>query len=136
MAYQGVLACKYAVLNLPDKLSPFINKLQSSLTAYKKENAVQIEQTQAYFVDRKYYNRNNHSGLPLRGKSRCFIYNKEGCRLWKHTKEERNKSKTKFKTQYKDIFYKFNHRFNEYLKQYIINYKGVDSLGDKLKEVF
>ena len=98
MAYQGVLACRYAVLNLLDKLSPLINKLQLSITVYKKENAIQIEQTQAYFIDRKYYNRNNRSSPLLRGKLRCFIYNKEGYRLQKYTKEERNKSKARFKT--------------------------------------
>ena len=34
------------------------------------------------------------------------------------------------------MFCKFNCRFNKYLKQYIINYKGEDSLRDKLKEAF
>ena len=98
MACQEVLACKYAVLNLLDKLGPFINKLQLSIIVYKKENAIQIEQTQAYFIDCKYYNRNNCSGLPLRGELYCFIYNKEGCYLQKYIKEEYNKFKARFKT--------------------------------------
>ena len=97
MACQGVQAYRYTVLDLLDKFSPFINKLQLSITAYKK-NAIQTKQIQAYFIDRKYYNYNNRFSLPLRGKSYCFIYNKEGCHLWKYTKEECNKSKTKFKT--------------------------------------
>ena len=136
MACQGVPAYRYAVLDLLNKLGPLINKLQLFIMAYKKENAVQTEQTQAYFIDCKYYNCNNRSGPPLRGKLYCFIYNKEGCRSWKHTKEKCNEFKTRFKTSYKDIFCKFNYRFNKYLKQYIINYKGDDSLKDKFKEVF
>ena len=34
------------------------------------------------------------------------------------------------------MFRKFNYRFNKYLKQYIVNYKGDNSLRDKLKEAF
>ena len=103
MACQGVPAYRYAVLDLLNKLSPLINKLQSSIIAYKKENTIQTEQTQAYFVDYKYFNRdqyncNNYSGLLPRGKLCCFIYNKKGCRLWKHTEEEYNEIKARFKT--------------------------------------
>ena len=43
MAYQGVLAYRYTILDLLDKLGPFINKLQSSIIVYEKENAIQIE---------------------------------------------------------------------------------------------
>ena len=43
MACQGVLACKYAILDPLDKLGPFINKLQLFITVYKKENTIQTE---------------------------------------------------------------------------------------------
>jgi len=38
MAYQGVPACKIAVLNLGEDLSQLINKLQSSIVAWEKEH--------------------------------------------------------------------------------------------------
>ena len=34
------------------------------------------------------------------------------------------------------MFRKFDYYFNKHLKQYIIDYKGEDSLRDKLKEAF
>ena len=34
------------------------------------------------------------------------------------------------------MFRKFDRRFNKHLKQYIINYKGDNSLENKLKKAF
>jgi hypothetical protein len=49
-ACQGIPACRYAVSDPPDNLRLLVNKLQSSITAYKKEVEKQT-QTQAYFTD-------------------------------------------------------------------------------------
>ena len=38
MSCQGIPAYQIAILDPLDKLGPFINKLQSLITAYKKQN--------------------------------------------------------------------------------------------------
>jgi hypothetical protein len=51
------------------------------------------------------------------------VCNREDCRSWKHTDEERNESKARFKG-------KFNHQLNTHFKQYIANYEGDDDDDD------
>ncbi|KAI0995592.1 hypothetical protein K3495_g12589 [Podosphaera aphanis] len=48
---QGVPACRYAISDPPPSLGAFINKLQSSIIAYEKENA----QSAAFSTDRRYH---------------------------------------------------------------------------------
>jgi hypothetical protein len=139
MSCQGILACQFAISDPPRELGPLINKLQSSITAYEKQNPDQI---QAYYTDRRYYGKetsrdkyrtqsyepnrdHTRSYEPNRDqtrprfprKPRCFVCNKEGCRSWKHTEEEREESKTKFKTANRGRFSKFDDRFNRRLNQ-------------------
>ena len=58
---QGSPACRYAIADPPPGLPQLINKLQSSITAYEKE---QHYENEAYFANRQYHrnrNRNNYS---------------------------------------------------------------------------
>ena len=145
-ACQGIPACRYAVSDPPDNLGLLVNKLQSSITAYEKEVEKQT-QTQAYFTDRRYHkkgsndnhdrNRNSYNHNPNQ-KPRCFVCNKEGCRSWKHSEEERENSKTKFKTKFMNRYKdrsnnprQFDNRFQERFKQYLVDYEGDDDDGSE-----
>jgi hypothetical protein len=116
---QGSPVCRYAVSDPPDNLGQLVNKLQSSITTYEKEQQIT---TETYFTDRRYHSQNppNHrlSGNRQYGPSRnfgtrndyskpcncndyapksCFIYKRPECRLWKHIPEEQEAEKARFK---------------------------------------
>ena len=57
MACQGVLICRYAVLDLPADFSELINKLKLSIIIYKKEQSI----TNTFFTDQRYYYNNNRN---------------------------------------------------------------------------
>src|SRR5438045_6686287 len=60
MACQGVPACRIAVSNPGENLSQLINKLQSSIIAWEKENTNQGT-LGTYFTDRRHHNSRNRS---------------------------------------------------------------------------
>ena len=153
---QGIHACQFAVSDPPQELGPLINKLQSSITAYEKQNP---EQVRAYYTDRRYHGKDNNdryrgnqyrtrprdqnrdrdrtrSRFTPRNK-RCFVCDKEGCRSWNHTQEERNESKAKFKATNRDKFSRFDDHFDKRLNQYIAEYEDDDTDSDEeLEEAF
>jgi hypothetical protein len=117
MACQGVPACRYAVSEPPDKLGPLINKLQSSIAAYEKENEV-TDATQIYFTDRRYYRQNRYGNRRTRQdqnqlQGRCYICKRSDCRSWKHTQEEQEQSKAKFRARNQG---KFNNKASDFNK--------------------
>ena len=89
-ACQGVPACRYGVSDPPRQLGPLINKLQSSITAYEKENPTPTSSSQ-FFTDRRYY---RHKDTNTNNR-RCFVCGKEGCRSWKHPDKEKNNARAK-----------------------------------------
>ena len=138
MACQGVPACRIAVSNPGEDLSQMINKLQSSVVTWEKENANQTYTT--FFTDRRYHrgqsndrnrdgnNRNYSRNRTYKqsnsgSKGRCYVCQKEDCRSWKHTHEERTKAKETYKS-------KFDNHFKERLKQYIIDCEGDEDSED------
>jgi hypothetical protein len=149
-ACQGIPACRYAVSDPPADLGLLINKLQSSITSYEKE---QEHNTEAFFTDRRYHSRNAPSGRPgyrhnsnrfnrspsYQQRGRCFICKKEDCRSWKHTPEEQRDSKAKFKTKnigrFNPNIRDFNRRFDTHFSQYVADYEGEDS-EDELHNSF
>ncbi|RFU25514.1 hypothetical protein B7463_g10820, partial [Scytalidium lignicola] len=143
-ACQGLPACRYAVADPPSDLGQFINKLQSSITTYEKEQ----EQNETFFTDRRYLSKNSAShgrrNLLNRNpgrytvntptfyrRNRCFICKKEGCRSWKHSQEEQDEEKARFKAKnigrFNTKVRDFDRRFEERFKQYIVDYEGDDS---------
>ena len=142
MACQGVPACRYAVSDLPTGVGDLINKLQSSITSYEKE---QENSTNVFYTDRRYYNRtdnrpdynrtdyhNSRPSCPDRSYNRhsrlkCFICKKEGCRSWKHTPKERDAEKARYKSKFSDRFNTNSHHFDRRLRQFIIDFEGSDS---------
>jgi hypothetical protein len=148
-ACQSIPTCQFAISDPPSELGPLINKIQSSITAYKKQNP---DQTQAYYTDRRYYkkginqsryNRRNRQDLyqpnfPPQYKPRCFVCNKEEYKLWNHSLEEIEESKARFKATNKGNFNKFDNCFNKHLSQYIAKYKDnidIDS-EEEIEEAF
>ena len=57
-ACQGTPACRYAVLDPPTDLGQLLNRLQSSITSYEKEQH-QNNDSAAYFTDRRYHSRHH-----------------------------------------------------------------------------
>ena len=105
---QGHPACRIAVSDPPAILGELINKLQSAITTYEKEQQLQGSNTDTYYTDRryrsdgqnKYKGQSNYKSHPSTRRPysrdalypcdasnccRCFICKKEGCRSWKHT---------------------------------------------------
>ena len=97
---QGSPIYRYIVLDPPTNLGSLINKLQSSITSYEKEQ----ESTKTFFIDYYYYSQSttsrfsnqrstnnqynyndNQNGILYWQYRRCFIYKREDYRLWKHT---------------------------------------------------
>jgi hypothetical protein len=83
-ACQGVPACRMAVADPPEDLAVLINKLQSSITTWEKENpqrqgAFQTEtREEAFYTDRRYHqggrNRNKNYGQGRRGPAgKCYV---------------------------------------------------------------
>jgi hypothetical protein len=58
-ACEGSLACKDAITDPPDSLGNLINKLQSSIHTYEKQQELSPE---VFFTDRRYHGRNSNSG--------------------------------------------------------------------------
>ena len=125
-ACQGVPACRYAVSDPPADFSELMNKLRSSIIAYKKEQST----TNAFFTDRRYYrndNRNNPTRNGYKGttygqnqhpyprrKFKCFVCCKEGCHSRNHTPEEREKEKARWERE----------RSQKTFRQYLAEYEG------------
>jgi hypothetical protein len=141
-ACQGIPACRYATADPPEDLGHLINKLQSSIMAYEKEHANQVQvqdHTQAYFTDRRYYRQNRYGNRRTRQdqsqrQGRCYICKRSDCRSWKHTHEEQEQSKAKFRARNQGKFNNkasdFNKRFDEGFRQYIATYEGEESDDD------
>jgi hypothetical protein len=125
-ACQGIPACRIAISDPPADFGHLINKLQSSIIAYEKEQ----NQTQAYFTDRRYHSRNrDRNDRGSRG--RCYVCQKEDCRSWKHTEVERNKAKDEYKSRFSDrTGGRFDNRFKERFKQYILDCEGDEDSED------
>ena len=103
-----------------------MNKLRSSIIAYKKEQST----TNTFFTDRRYYRNNNRNNPTRNGykgttysqnqhpyprrKFKCFICCKEGCYSHNHTPEEREKEKAKQKRE----------RSQKTFQQYLTEYEG------------
>lgn len=95
-ACHGVPACRYAVSDPPPTVGALINKLQSSIIAYEKENV----QSNAYFTDRRYHKNSPSSNIDTT--RRCYVCHKEDCRSWNHSEQERDNYKNKFKEEFKN----------------------------------
>jgi hypothetical protein len=129
-ACEGVSACRYAVADPPDGVGALINKLQTSILAYQKENETQ----ESFFTDRRYYNRPQNkpeSRRPQYSQQRprnrsCYICRKPDCRSYKHTKAEQEEHRAKFKSTYR--MGKFpNDRFNQRYRQFVSEWEEADS---------
>jgi hypothetical protein len=102
-ACQGVPACRIAVSDPPPGIGPLVNKLQSSITSYEKEQ----ESSEAFFTDRRYHRSTSDGRLrsrpsfntnrTSRNSKGCFICKKPNCHSWKHTLEEQEEHKAKFR---------------------------------------
>ena len=157
-ACQGSPACRYAVANPPGELGQLINKLQSSITTYEKE---QQHGNETFFTDRKYHSRNprydrrnggrrhNHVSTHVstsRYRDRvdptkpCFICKKPGCRSWNHTPEEQAAEKARFRARNLHRFKNTNSRdfdksFNSTYLQYVTEIEGEpDESGESSKD--
>jgi hypothetical protein len=143
VACQGVPACRIAVSDPSEDLSTLISKLQSSIVAWEKENPYQsATNPSAYFTDRKYYQntyndrndgRKNKSNYYDRGRGinrdnsrKCYICQKEDCRSWKHTDEERRRSKDEYKRRFDRSNKRRNGDFDKRYRQYITYCEGDD----------
>ncbi|KAI9040190.1 uncharacterized protein KD926_008513 [Aspergillus affinis] len=80
-ACQGVPACRIAIADLPEDLAVLINKLQSSISTWEKENPQKhgISHTdtreEAFYTDRRYYNQNrNYNQGKKSPAGKCYIY--------------------------------------------------------------
>jgi hypothetical protein len=134
-ACQGSPACRFAVSDPPSDLGALINKLQSSITTYEKEQSLGAE---TFFTDRRYYSRDQSNRFNrFRGRyprtnnhqrGVCFVCRKEGCRSWKHTPQEQEDSKAKFKSKNLRRFdpntRDLDRRFDNAFKQYIVDFEG------------
>jgi len=143
MACQGVPACRIAVSNPGEDLSQLINKLQSSIVAWEKEHPSQGTHT-TFFTDRRYHNQDRNRDQNGRNtgynrthrqpssnnrpKGCCYVCQKENCRSWKHTEEERNKAKEEYRNRFNDRTKgRFDNRFKERFEQYVADCEGDDS---------
>lgn len=147
---EGIPACRYAISDPPDSLGHLVNKLQSSITAYEKEQP-SANTNGAYFTDRRFHGRNpptQHSvpsttyppraTYPSPSTNRCFVCSKENCRSWKHTPEEREQSKAKFRAKTTSRYprIKAGQYFNEKYDQYVTQIEGDESSDDGLAQGF
>ena len=152
-ACQGVPACRIAISNPSEDLASLINKLQSSVVAWEKENP-NSTQSQTFFTDRRYHRDNNtnhrshrsyernripeHRSSNSRPKARCYVCQKEDCRSWKHTDEEQAKARDIYKSKFNDRTKgRYNNRFEERFKQYIADYEDDNSdSSEDLDDIF
>jgi hypothetical protein len=145
-----VPACQIALSYPTSDLGALINTLKSSIIAWEKVNPTSSNQT--YFTDRKYYRddrdrgnrnrddqnpRNNRTGhddrrnRPYRRdtqpKGKCYVCQKENCRSWKHTEEERTRSRDEYKRRFnKSNDNGRNGNFEDRFRQYIFTCEGQD----------
>ena len=134
-ACQGVPACRIATSNPSEDLAALINKLQSSVVAWERENPSST-QSQALFTDRRYHRDQDRGCTPdrrggyrqagshgrtfNRPKAHCYVCQKEDCRSWRHTDKEQAKAKETYKSKFNNRTKgRFNNRFEEQFKQYI-----------------
>ena len=132
-----------AVSNPCDDLGGLISKLKSSIIPWEKVNGTNT-QSQTYFTDRKYHrddrrdrrDRNNRDNRGSRSngrgnsrfKGKCYVCRKENCRSWKHTEEERNRSRDEYKRQFsKSQDSGRNGNFEDRFKRYVLNCEGQDN---------
>jgi hypothetical protein len=142
-ACQGVPACRIAISDPPGELSTLINKLQSSITAWEKENP-RITSA-SYFTDRRYYHGLQQRRIQPKGrftarngprKAHCYICRKEDCRSWKHTDAERQKAKDNWKGKFNArTGGRFASQSNDKFNQYITIYEDSDDDTD-IDDVF
>jgi hypothetical protein len=158
-ACQGIPACRYAVSSSPTDLGQLLNNLQSSITAYEKEQEQPQNDGTAYFTDRRFHSRNqpdrqrggrqHSSGRDYASPVRhfkpnydrstprsCFICKKPDCRSWKHTPEEQDAEKARFRARNISRFSNktrssrdFDNRFTAAYLQHVANAEG-ETNGD------
>ncbi|RKF79300.1 hypothetical protein GcM1_203012 [Golovinomyces cichoracearum] len=87
---------EYAVSDPPPTVGALINKLQSSIIAYEKENV----QSKAYFTDRQYHKNVPSSNIDTT--RRCYVCHKEDCRSWNHSEQDQDNYINKFKEEFKN----------------------------------
>src|SRR5450432_1013966 len=144
MACQGIPACRSALTNPSEDLASLVNNLQSAIVVWEKENSV----SQTFFTDRRYY-RNERSSMPNRDsrdsstssfrtgskstsspKAKCYVCQKEGCRSWKHSPDEKAKAKEAFKSKFSDWtkgrYNRFESRIEDRFRQYIAECEDSD----------
>jgi hypothetical protein len=162
-ACQGSPACRYAVSDPPADLGNLINKLQSSITSYEKEQE-QEQVSGAFFTDRRYrsngqskykgqsnyksrpstrrpYSRDAYYPHDASNRRTCFICKKEGCRSWKHAPQEQEEERARFKSRNLGRFntntHNFDGRFKEAYRQYVAEFEGDESSSeDDLGDAF
>ena len=153
-ACQGHAACRIAVSDPPTTLGELINKLQSAITTYEREQQLQSSNSDVYYTDRRYRSdsQNKYRGQPYRSRSQyprsryssnnrsCFICKKEGCRSWKHTPQEQDEERARFRSKNLNRFNttsrNFEGRFKEAYRQYIAEYEGDSESEDDLDGAF
>ena len=147
-ACEGSPACKDAITDPPDGLGNLINKLQSSIHMYEKQQELGPE---VFFTDRWYHGRNSNSGGSVQSSSRpgsnsqnrsripsnrqqhsvCFICKRADCRSWKHTTQEQEETRTKFKYNTLSRFAPNTRppdtRFNRSYQQYVTDFEDNES---------
>jgi hypothetical protein len=124
MAYEALLAFQIACRKLALMISGLISDLRASAASYDRLHLLKPE---SLFTDRKYHghrlsgnnrpfcgqdnhysnnrpghsqgNRDRLSRAPSRAK--CYVCDKEGCRSWKHTREERDKARSSILPKYR-----------------------------------
>ncbi|TQS38270.1 hypothetical protein Golomagni_01229 [Golovinomyces magnicellulatus] len=132
-ACHGVPACRYAVSDPPPIVGALINKLQSSIIAYERENF----QSNAYLTDRRYHKKSSNSNIDTTNR-RCYICHKEDCRSWNHSDQEQNNYKSKFKEEFKNRIKprSFNDKhFQKRFRQYTMDCEGsYNDTSDDLSE--
>jgi hypothetical protein len=153
-ACQGTPACRYAVSSSLTDLGQLLNNLQSSITAWEKEQEPPQNDGTAFFTDRRFLSRNQHDrrrggrqhssgrdyASPVRHSKpnynrstprSCFICKKPDCRSWKHTPEEQDAKKARFKARNISRFSNktrssrdFDRRFTIAYLQHVANAEG------------
>ncbi|KAI9034746.1 Ribonuclease H-like domain, partial [Aspergillus affinis] len=127
---QGVPACRMAIADPPEDLAVLINKLQSSISTWEKENPQKhgISHTdtreEAFYTDRRYYNQNRNYNQSKKGPAdKCYVCQKPTCRSWRHTEEEQRQSKEKYRQRFNNDK-GMNGDFSRRYRQYIIYCEG------------
>ena len=151
-ACQGVPVYKFATYDPPNNTGYLINKITSSISAYKREYLLRqdrastylIKHQNTYFTNQRYYQCRGYSrGNRARGYNRgdrnkgystcpyqkrrgkCFIYKVKGYYSRNYTPKEQQKSREEFIATYKRK-YGDSAYFQEQLTIFISSYKGVN----------